>query len=100
MTRLPVALAVAMSIGPVAVFAQSMPSAQTEQPSEAGRIQFGARGSAPVSRPTHGTDVEFARFGRSTRDHGDAVSHRETEKKSLPPRSSVGNRCSVMPVSR
>jgi hypothetical protein len=63
MMRLSVAFAVAMSMGPAAAFAQSTPP-PAHPPAVAARIQFGARAPAGVSRPTRGTDVEFARFGR------------------------------------
>lgn len=92
MTRLPLAVAVALSLGPQVVFAQSTPPLPTQPPSVlawvteddfratssgvlAGwtvvpdrRIQFGARTPVSVSRTTRSTDVEFARFGRGRRE--------------------------------
>jgi hypothetical protein len=87
MARLPLTLAVAISIVPGVVLAQS-PPARTQPPSALGRIQFGAREPVAVGRATRGTDVEFARFGRggrgtpvSTEPHDDAEASRRTQAR-------------------
>ena len=67
MTRLPVVVAVALSIVPAAALAQSTPPPRTQSPPVLARIQFGARAPVGAGRATPGTAVEFARFGRGER---------------------------------